>query len=151
MAQPTIHNVPPSPEEFNRLRAQVGWPTYPPEACRAVILNTLYHVCVRVNGELAAYGRIVGDGSTVFYIQDVIVALEYRKQGYSLRVMDHIMAYIMQHAAPKAFVGLMAAWQVEGLYEKYGFLVRPLTGKLGPGMTLPADWNEPDKGNEYKE
>ena len=50
--------------------------------------------------------------------------------------MERLMRYIRSAAAPGAVVGLMAASGCEGLYEKFGFVRRPLGERMGAGMVL---------------
>jgi GNAT superfamily N-acetyltransferase len=70
----------------------------------------------------------------VFYIQDVIVLPEFRRQGIGTRMMDAVMRYVRGHAHHNTIVGLMAAVGKEAFYEKYGFNVRP-DETHGAGMT----------------
>jgi GNAT superfamily N-acetyltransferase len=125
----------PSPEEYNALRRVAGWNTYDVAAARRGLAASLFTVCVRDDGELIAFGRVVGDGAMTFYIQDVIVAPERRGEGHARMVMERVMHYILSVATPGSVVGLMAARGVEGLYEKYGFVSRP-RGHMGAGMVL---------------
>jgi len=129
---------PPTLQEYNRLRELVGWGTYDASSAATGLRNSLFTISLRERGELVAFGWVVGDKRITFYIQDVIVVPERRGLGYARAVMDRIMNYIRSTAAPGAVVGLMSAGGFERLYEQYGFVRRP-AGKLGAGMTLPAD------------
>ncbi len=131
----------PSPEEYSQLREIVGWGGYDPQSAAEGLAHSLYTASLREDGQLVAFGRVIGDGRITFYIQDVIVIPEKRGLGYARTIMDHLMAYITEAAVPNAVVGLMAADGVEALYEKYGFTRRP-AGRLGAGMTLPSDWKD---------
>lgn len=131
----------PSPEEYNHLRDIVGWGRYDPQSAVDGLDNSLYTAALREDGQLVAFGRVIGDGRITFYIQDVIVIPEKRGRGYARMIMDRLMAYIAEAAAPNAVVGLMSAGGVEELYEKYGFIRRPV-GRFGAGMTLPTDWKD---------
>ena len=90
---------------------------------------------VMEHGELVGMGRVVGDGGTIFYIQDVVVIPEHQGQGCGAMVMERIMNYIQTHAHNHSTVGLMAAFGKERFYEHYGFKCRP-NEKLGAGMTI---------------
>ena len=125
----------PSAEEFNALRHSVGWKTHELQVVQNFLPNSLYGVCVRCDGELVGMGRVVGDGGTVFYIQDVVVVPEHQGQGCGAMVMERIMNYIQTHAHNHSTVGLMSAFGKEGFYERYGFTRRP-NEKLGAGMTI---------------
>ena len=131
----------PSPEEYNDLRKSVGWAIYNKQEVSDGLKGSLYTVSVREEGKLIAFGRVIGDGSITFYIQDVIVVPEKRGRGYARIVMENIMDYLRGTAAKGAVIGLMSAAGVENIYKKFGFIERPAGKHLGAGMTLPANWN----------
>ncbi len=124
-----------SAEEYNRLRAAVGWGMYERDVAAGSLPRSLYSVCALVNGDLVGMARVIGDGGLVYYIQDVIVLPGYQRQGIGTRMMDRIMAYIQAHASHNSIIGLMAAKGKESFYERYGFTIRP-NDRLGSGMTL---------------
>jgi len=55
----------PSPEDYNRLRRDVGWPEMDPETVRRCLPRSLYVVCAFEGEEMVGTGRIVGDGASV--------------------------------------------------------------------------------------
>ena len=127
---------PPTLEEFNGLRRDAGWGVFQDlGALEQGLRNSLYHVCARHNGWIVGMGRVVGDGSITFYIQDVIVAQEYRDQGIGREIMHYLMRFVAQNATAGAIVGLMAAKGKEGFYEKFGFIGRP-NEHFGKGMFM---------------
>jgi GNAT superfamily N-acetyltransferase len=128
----------PSSAEYNRLRIAVGWRTYDHEAIARCLPRSLYCLCALQDGELIGMARIVGDGELVCYIQDVCVLPAYQRQGIGRRLMDGIMAYLAEHAAPNTIVGLMSGPGKEPFYEGYGFVRRP-NERQGHGMQLPYD------------
>jgi len=121
----------PSVEEFQRLHEAVGWSNVDLASTELGLRNALFSVCLVHEDRVVGCGRVVGDGGIYFYIQDVIVLPEYQGRGLGRRIMDAIMGYLTTHARPKAFVGLMAAVDVSGFYERYGFTERPADR---PGM-----------------
>lgn len=142
----------PSPDEYNQLRASVGWGVYERGVADAALPGSLYCVCALVAGSVVGMARAIGDGGLVFYIQDVIVRPEYQRQGIGTMLMERIMAYIRSHAhlSPtlpattivgrqswrnNSVIGLMAAAGKEPFYERYGFATRP-NDRLGSGMTI---------------
>jgi len=131
-----ITTIPPSPEEYNALRASVGWPTFSTAAARDGLKNTLFGVCIRERSRLIAYGRVVGDGAITFYIQDVIVLPGWRRRGHAQTILQRLLQYIKNAADPGSVVGLMSAKGTEELYEKFGFVRRPFGDKMGAGMVL---------------
>ena len=125
----------PSPDEYNQLRASVGWGVYDRGVADAALPRSLYGVCALVEGRVVGMARVIGDGGLVFYIQDVIVRPEYQRQGIGTMLMERIMAYIRSHAHHNSVIGLMAAAGKEPFYERYGFATRP-NDRLGSGMTI---------------
>jgi GNAT superfamily N-acetyltransferase len=125
----------PSPADYNRLRDLVGWGTYEEDVIARSLPQSLYCVCAKVDGQVVGMARVVGDGGTVFYVQDVIVVPGYQRRGIGTQMMDRVMAYLGAHAHRNSFVGLMAAKGIEAFYARYGFVVRP-TDTLGPGMII---------------
>ncbi len=131
----TIVEQLPSPADYNRLRARVGWKTYDEMVIAAALPHSLYCLCALIAGEAIGMARVIGDRGMVFYIQDVIVLPEFQRQGIGTQLMDKIMAYIRQNAHQNTIVGLMSAAGKENFYKKYGFLYRP-NEKMGAGMTM---------------
>ena len=130
----------PSAEELFILRESVGWGIGDKEAFENGLKNSLYGVCVFKDGEIIGTARIIGDGNTCFYIQDVIVKPGYQKMGIGFEMMNKLMKYIEIHACSGAVVGLMAAKEKEGFYEKFGFWNRP-NEHFGHGMM--QFWKKP--------
>jgi ribosomal protein S18 acetylase RimI-like enzyme len=115
----------PTPDEYRRLRASVGWNELSPDGIRAGLSGSLYSVVLERHGEAVGCGRVVGDGGVYFYVQDVIVVPELQGLGWGARIMDAVMRYLEASVRPGSFIGLMAAKDVEGFYQRYGFDRRP--------------------------
>jgi len=136
MDKVTIKFRQPTVNEYSYLRELVGWGVPVKEATEVSIEQSLFSVCLEREGEIIGLGRIVGDGGLYFYVQDIIVKPEYRGLGYSRIIMDEVMKFIKVNAKKGSFVGLFAAKGTEGLYEKYGFVIRP-NEIFGAGMFYP--------------
>ena len=94
--------------------------------------NSIYGVSVYDGTKLIGMARIVGDGYTCFYLQDVIVDPNYQGYGIGRQIMDRILKYL-DNVEENAIIGLMSAKGKEGFYERFGFIQRP-TDELGSGM-----------------
>ncbi len=125
----------PTPDEYNQLRAAVGWGVYEPAVIEEALPRSLYSVCAYDQAAIVGMARIIGDGGLVYYVQDVIVKPEYQGLGIGTALMDMVMAYIRTHASHNSIIGLMSARGKERFYERYGFVARP-TERLGSGMTM---------------
>ena len=115
----------PSPDEYRRLRASVGWNELSADGIRAGLSGSLYSVVLERDHVAVGCGRVVGDGGVYFYVQDVIVVPELQGLGWGARIMDAVMDYLGASVRPGSFIGLMAAKDVEGFYLRYGFERRP--------------------------
>lgn len=107
--------------QYIELRAAVGWDTVDIETATRGINNSTYCVCVECEDNLVGFGRVVGDGATVFYIHDIIVSPKYQKQKIGMKIMEKIMEYIHMNYSDKAFIGLVAREDLDSFYSKFGF------------------------------
>ncbi|MGD0166770.1 MAG: GNAT family N-acetyltransferase [Gaiellaceae bacterium] len=123
----------PTVVEFDELRRSVGWRTGDAEAFEHGLRKSLYAVCALVEGLVVGTARVVGDESTCFYVQDVIVRPEHQRMGIGTALMEKAMSYIDRSACAGAVVGIMVAKNREAFYEKFGFWQRP-NEEYGPGM-----------------
>jgi len=59
----------PTPEEYGRLHASVGWNEVDPDALVAGLSRSLYAVVLEPDGDAAGCGRVVGDGGIYLYVR----------------------------------------------------------------------------------
>ena len=123
----------PTVKELSELRGLVGWGIPDKEALKLGLDNSLYGVCMVICENVIGTARIVGDKSTCFYIQDVIVHPEHQRKGIGCSMMKKIMNYMDENACNGAVVGLMSAKGKEQFYQKFGFWIRP-NEHFGNGM-----------------
>jgi predicted GNAT family N-acyltransferase len=123
----------PTVDELKTLHTAVGWNNIDDKGVATALKNSLFGVVVTNNGKTIGCGRVIGDGAMYFYIQDIIVVLEFQGKGLGKLIMDAIMEFVASHALPHTFVGLMAAKDKAGFYVKYGFKERATDS---PGMYI---------------
>ncbi|MDR3598032.1 GNAT family N-acetyltransferase [Clostridium sp.] len=111
----------PSIDKYIKLRKEVGWETVDIETAKRGINNSNYCICIECEGNLIGFGRVVGDGATVFYIHDIMVSPKYQKQKLGLKIMEKVMEYIYINYSDKAFIGLIAKHDLDKFYSKFGF------------------------------
>ncbi|KGJ93365.1 hypothetical protein [Thalassotalea sp. ND16A] len=63
--------------EFSELRAKIGWAETEFAMAKNSLANSLFHVVIRDQFKLIGMGRVIGDGSMYFYVQDVVVDPHY--------------------------------------------------------------------------
>jgi GNAT superfamily N-acetyltransferase len=118
--------------DYNRVRADAGLSVKPAEAAERALANTIHGVRVELDGDVVGLGRAIGDGGLYYEIMDVAVLPEHQGNGLGAAIMDSLMSYLRENATPGVFVGLHAGRGVSGLYERYGFELRP---PEAPGMS----------------
>lgn len=89
----TDHDLP-GREELVRLYKSVGWSTYTrdPEQLGIAIRRSLRVVCARHEGVLVGLARVVGDGVTIIYVQDILVAPAHQGRGVGRLLMGRVLA-----------------------------------------------------------
>jgi len=123
----------PTAEEMVTLRQSVGWGISNEQSLSKGLENSLYGVCAISENIVIGTARVVGDGATVFYIQDVIVKPVYQRMGIGYAMMEKVMDYIGRNACSGAVVGLLSAKGKEEFYKRFGFWERP-NDNFGAGM-----------------
>lgn len=69
--------------ELHRLYQSVTWTGYTdyPDKLRSILPSSLWWCACIENGELVGLIRLVGDGVSIIYVQDILVNPEYQRQG----------------------------------------------------------------------
>lgn len=125
----------PGAEKWLELRKTAGLNAYnrPIEVAQKGLDNSLYGISVyNDDNELVGMARVIGDGYTCFYVQDVIVRPNYQGKGIGKIIMRKIIAYL-DNVEENAIVALMSAKGKESFYEQFGFIRRP-NDTYGSGM-----------------
>jgi ribosomal protein S18 acetylase RimI-like enzyme len=117
-------------KEYQGLRESAGWWETDKTATKAALDNSFYSIAAMAQGKIVGMGRVIGDG-LYYYVQDLVVHPTYQSKGIGREIMGMLMHYINTTAPKGSFVGLMAAKDLEGFYEKFGFKKRP---NGAPGM-----------------
>jgi GNAT superfamily N-acetyltransferase len=70
-------------DDLVALYTAVGWSTYTKEPARleAAVAGSLTVVTARDGNHLVGLARVVGDGLTIAYLQDILVAPEHQRTG----------------------------------------------------------------------
>ncbi len=124
-----------TPEEFIRLRVAAGFLEVPYAQAEKALENGLFTVSAYYEEQLVGMGRLIGDGSMYWYIQDVAVLPEYQRKGIGTAIVERLVDYAQDSlTAPWASVGLTARKGKELFYEKLGFTTLP-SDACGAGMT----------------
>jgi aralkylamine N-acetyltransferase len=115
-------------EEIIELYKSAGWWQESPEA-RAVIPSMIrgsfcFMVARSLEGRIIGMARVISDGSSDAYIQDVVVLDKLRGQGIGRELVRRLTQVCV--ARKIGWIGLVAEPGTQGLYEELGF--GPLVG-----------------------
>jgi ribosomal protein S18 acetylase RimI-like enzyme len=115
-------------EEIVGLYKAAGWWQESPEA-RAVIPAMIrgsfcFMVARSLDGRIIGMARVISDGYSDAYIQDVVVLDAHRGQGIGRELVRRLTQFCV--ARKIAWIGLVAEPGTQGLYEELGY--GPLTG-----------------------
>ncbi len=118
-------------EEILRLYGAVGWGAYlrEPEILRRGFEKSLLVLAAVDGGELIGVIRVVGDGETIVYVQDLLVLPEWQRCGVGLA----LVRAVLERFSGVRQVVLMAddAAGVVAFYEAAGFKAMDEVGCRG--------------------
>lgn len=120
-------------DDYIQVRDTANFMPYSKSYHKESIKNSLHTCVIYKDNDPAAIARLVGDNKLTFFIKDVVVKPEYRGMGLGKKVLNDILNYIEENAAPNAYIALMASKESENFYKKFGFIKRP-NDKFGSGM-----------------
>lgn len=113
----------PTTEELVSLYDSVGWLAYTrcPQVLSDGVAHSLYVVTARDRaGHLVGLARVVGDGYTIAYLQDVLVHPDMQRQGVGRELVTRVFAPFMhcrQHVLTTD-----TQMRQRALYESLGFV-----------------------------
>ncbi len=76
------------------------------------------------DGKIIAMGRVISDGASDAYIQDVVVLPAYRREGIGRELIQRLTRHCLDHKI--GWIGLVAEPGTARFYEQLGY--RPLEG-----------------------
>lgn len=127
----------PRPVEYSTLRKGAGLPPFDPQKLEKGLDHSLFSVCISYEGKTIGCGRVLGDGALHFYIQDLLIAEDFREEGIDAMIMDVIMAYIKNMAGTNSFIGVMTTTSGHELFIQYGF-----TPLADPALGMQLLWKK---------
>lgn len=76
------------------LYASVGWGAYSdhPDVLAAAVAGSAHVVTARSDGRLVGLARVVSDGASICYLQDVLVHPGWRRRGVGRRLVETVLA-----------------------------------------------------------
>lgn len=124
-------------EEYNELRRSVQWINVRENRAQKALDNSFYKLVARKDGVPVGMARIVSDGGYTYFITDVIVHPDCQGSHIGTILIEKLLEYIKKDVGDDetVMVSLMAAFERESFYERFGFHTRPF-GNHGPGMSM---------------
>lgn len=115
--------------EHQALAAAVGWEDHFDAASLPQALSgSLFGVVAVVDADVVGMARLVGDGVSYFYVQDVIVHPDHADDGLGTALVKRLIDWVASVAPAPAFVGLFASDEAIGVYESLSFSTGDSTG-----------------------
>ncbi len=94
------------------------WASKRPEALTRKAIDHSYCLGVYDGEEQVGFARVVTDHATVYYICDVFIHEDHRRQGIGKKLVE----LILQTDGFADMMGLLGTADAQGLYEQFGFI-----------------------------
>ncbi|MEY9976463.1 GNAT family N-acetyltransferase [Lysinibacillus sp. RC79] len=107
--------------DLKALYEDVEWYAYTKnlDQLQQALLNSIYVLSAWENDQLIGLTRVVGDGLTILYIQDILVLNSHQNRGIATDMMNHILEKY-KDVRQKVLLTEEAP-DVRHFYEKNGF------------------------------
>lgn len=114
-------NVIPTESDLIELYTNVGWSNYinNPEMLKGAYNNSLKVISAWENEQLIGIIRVVGDGYSIIYIQDLLIREEYQGNGIGTLLLETVVR-VFDHVYQKVLLTEDQPDKI-GFYEKCGF------------------------------
>ncbi|NLA28519.1 MAG: GNAT family N-acetyltransferase [Propionibacterium sp.] len=88
------HAAVPTRDELVELYESVGWSAYTcdPALLEAAVNASLAVVTARLDDKLIGLARLVGDGLTIVYLQDILVSPDHQRRGVGGELFQRLFA-----------------------------------------------------------
>lgn len=112
----------PAMEDLLALYSSVGWTNYTnnPSMLEEAVKVSLWQLSVYDKEELVAYIRLVGDGHSVIFVQDLLVRPDYQRQGIGKKLLEKAL-----ETFPHVYQRLLVTERSEknlAFYQSLGFV-----------------------------
>jgi len=121
-------------EEILDLYSKVGWINYTekPDMVKAAYDQSLYLLGAYDDKDLVGIIRVVGDGHSIIYIQDIVVSPDYQRQGIGKNLLERVLDKY-KHVYQKILLTMNEEKTVK-FYESVGFEADYNLGLVAFGM-----------------
>jgi ribosomal protein S18 acetylase RimI-like enzyme len=123
MSEITYKNgVIPNAEDVSSLYEDANWSSYTNDMPRLMeaIKNSLFIISAWDKNKLVGFVRVIGDGITIIYIQDIIVLKSYKRNGIGTYLIREVCN---EYKSVRQKVLLTDdTYETRGFYESLGFI-----------------------------
>ena len=108
-------------EEICTLYKAADWvqPAFEKEQIEKILKQSFCFVIAEHNGHAIGMGRVISDGVSDGYLQDIVVLPEWRNQGIGTRIVTKLLLECHEHGV--GWLGIIADPGTEYFYRKFGF------------------------------
>ncbi|BDR60807.1 GNAT family N-acetyltransferase [Lactobacillus xylocopicola] len=108
-------------DQLIKLYTSVGWTAYTqsPENLSAAVANSLTVITAIDAGQLVGLIRLVGDGLSIIYVQDLLVQPTYQRRGIGTQLLN--LAINQYRSVRQKVLLTEEAAETRAFYEKCGF------------------------------
>lgn len=123
--------------DYNLLRAAVGWDRLPDEQAHMGLAHSAYLISCRADNITVGAARVIWDHGYIAYLADVMVSPEYQRMGIGANMVEMAIAHMRSQLKPgwRIKLTLFSAKDKEAFYAKLGFRARP-DASSGSGMDM---------------
>jgi len=119
----------PTPGEHRSIAEAVGWDhAFNWDSLPRSLERSLCGAVALAGEVTVGMGRVVGDGTMYFYIQDVAVLPAWQGRGVGRAIVEDLLDQVRELAPGRAFTGLFATPDALPLYRQLGFAEGDLHG-----------------------
>jgi len=109
------------PIDYAKLMLRCNAAKHDAAVITGALRDSLFNVGLYDDGELIAFGRIVGDGHTYFLLCDILVDPDYTELGYEYMIMKELNDYILEYADSTSRIFVIAETPLDEQYLKLGY------------------------------
>lgn len=110
-------------EEIVTLYKSAGWwkESYDPSGIKKLIKGSFAFAVVidSVSGKAIGMGRILSDGVSDAYLQDLVILPEYRGEGFGRKLVEFLLEYCLSQGI--IWIGLISEPGQDGFYSSLAF------------------------------
>lgn len=126
-------------DEYNKLRAEVGWEAKNPLLVEKAIKNSTIVKKAMYDNNIVGMARAIGDGMS-YLLVDVVVSSKYQKKGIGKKLVNSIIEEIKNRTMVGEYstINLISIKGMEQFYESCGFEAVPFEYN-GKGMRMKVE------------